>query len=161
MVIFMFIEKQIKYSGDVLSCNGDEIKLIVDSNLVSVKMFNVLLYEDVCQLVYDAHKVEFEVGVYGTTVNEVSAYIFLDDVLLQKTIVDEKMGIIKVDNPIYEYYDVIHELQLEVSAEIGMVEYTNDYQRDRANKIIGIMTIIYVILVIIVFRKKVLNFIKF
>ncbi|MBR3840750.1 MAG: hypothetical protein IKM20_06410 [Erysipelotrichales bacterium] len=157
----MFIEKQVKYSGDVISCNGDEIKLVVDSNIVKVKLFNVLLNEDVCPLVYNAHEVMFEVGEYGTVVNEVSAYVFLDDVLLQKTIVEEELGIIKIDNPMYEYYSVIHEEQLEVSSSVEIIESSNHYQRDRANKMIGIMTIIYVILLIIIFRRKVLNFIKF
>ena len=161
MVIFMFIEKQVKYNGDVLSCSGDEIRLVVDNNLVTVKVFNVLLYEDVCPLVYNAHQVEFEVGTYGTTVNEVSAYIFLDDVLLQKIIIEESLGVLKIDNPTYKYYDLIHEEQLAVSSIVEVVEYGNHYQRERANKMMGVMTIIYVILVIIVFRRKVLNFIKF
>lgn len=157
----MSIEKNVMYHGNVISCNGDVLQINVNSNIINVHIFNVLLEEDVCPLVYNAQEVRFEVGEYGTVEKEVSAYIFLDDELLQKTIINSGMGKIKIDNPLYEYYDELHEEIIEVSSNELEASTERQYERGRANTIICIMTIVYVIFLIIIFRKKVQKFIKF
>lgn len=155
MVIFMFIAKQEYYVGEVISCHGDNIQMMVDGNLLDVSLFNISLSDDVCPLVYQAQEVSFMVGEYGSTNNELQAYVFLDGELLQKRIVELEMGSLKIDNPLYEFYDELHAVEMAVSANSNVPNIGSEYHRTRANIMLGSLTTIYVILLTIILRKKV------
>lgn len=103
-----------KYEVKINSCKDNEIVFVYKGKEYTGNLFNIEMnnegWEYACNDIVNANKVEIEIDDI-IIVNKIEAYFFVDNVLLNTKLIEEKKASLIVKNPNYKYYKDINEIK--------------------------------------------------
>lgn len=102
LALFSF-QHDTRYSVSEYKCNDNVIKVKYEDHWYELVLFNIVLDEnsDVCS--YIKGDVSFEIDPYIKIENPLNAYVYVNDVMLQQVLIDERKANIKISNPKYKH----------------------------------------------------------
>lgn len=156
--------RDVRYSGRVISCDFNGFLFEYEDSVYSMKLFNIMLNDagkrEVCSFL--SGEVDVEIDASASFTGRTEVYVFIEDELLQKQLIEENLARIHLRNPEFKYYNEMmfsSVQEVNVSGEIG--ESGREFDRTRANYF-WFINFILIMLVMIGFgvRKKVKKSIK-
>lgn len=151
LALFSFLHEE-RYEVSDYTCKNNVIKVEYEDMWYDVSLFNVFIEEesDVCSYLHD--EVSFEFDSYVKIENPLNVYLFVNDELLQQTLIDNKEASIKIANPKYKY-------QLTKKDTKVMKEVAEGQEQDNvfstSKKIAIAFIVIYLLLCVLLLCLKV------
>lgn len=142
LALFSFLHEE-RYVVSDYQCDNNQIKVKYEDNWYDVQLFNVFIKEDteICGYLKDDIAIEFD--SYVKVENPLNVYLFVNDTLLQQTLIDEGKAVTKIDNPKYKY-------RLKKHTEAVMKEVKNPNTMDtgmtNSKKIALVFILLWIIL---------------
>lgn len=107
LALFPFLHAT-SYHADYVSCKQDEIILKMQKEEVQVSLFNIKIkdetgWKQTCDLLQEAKKISVEIDPSSAVQEPIPVYIFVDETLLQETLLKDDQAFIQIKNPEYTY----------------------------------------------------------
>lgn len=148
LTLFSFEQEEI-YEVETYSCEENTLRIKQKENWFNIHLFNVNIEEgvNICTYINGEIRVEFETAVQLKEPYE--AYVFVNHVLLQEQLIEDKKATIKIQSPAYKY-------DLEVTKEMVMANVSESkkeiFSTSKMNALLFLC--IYSILVVMIIVKK-------
>lgn len=146
MVILALISapllKEQTYAVRVTSCSGDILHVETQNSAYTISLFNVDIKteegkEYSCKRIAEAKKIEIMIDRYANSVDRISAWVYVDDNILQKELVERSYAQIRIKNPEYHHYEQMMDASIVANASAEeQVLSKRSFDRTRANRFI-------------------------
>lgn len=151
LALFSFLHEE-RYVANDYQCENNEIKVEYEDTWYDISLFNVFIKEDANVCSYLKGDVTFEFDSYVKIENPLNVYLFVDDEMLQQTLIDNNEANIKIENPKYKYK--LQEKEVKVISEVNEDE-AHEEVFTTSKKIAIAMIMIWLLLVILIMCLKV------
>lgn len=119
LALFSFLAGEV-YHVDAYQCESNQIQIEYEGTQYSLQLFNIILEEDANVCEYMKGEMTFVFDPYVKIEAPFNVYVFMDQQLLQQTLVDRKEAKVKIHNPSYLYQ--IREQSEPIMKEIDIIE---------------------------------------
>lgn len=151
LALFSFLHEE-RYEANNYKCENNEIKVEYEDTWYDISLFNVFIKEEANVCSYLKGDVTFEFDSYVKIENPLNVYLFVDDEMLQQTLIDNNEASIKIENPKYKYK--LKEKEVKVISEVNEVD-THEEVFTTSKKIAIAIIIIWVLLGIVILCFKI------
>lgn len=148
LALFSFVHEE-KYPVQS-TCENNVIQVQYENEWYEVELFNVFLKKDsnICPYIKEKAKISFD--SYTKIESPLRVYFFVDDILLQQTLIDDNQATIKINNPNYKY--VLKEKKEE--AVVAEVKEEKEKHISYSRYIAYAFLILYGIVCIILLKRR-------
>lgn len=126
--MFSFLTNQ-RYEVKYLEVKNDNIIIEFQGIKYEVELFNITMNHQASdymeEVLVNSNKVSIELDDEIQQEDKLIAYVFVDDILLQQILIDEKLVKLKIDNPNYKYFN--QDMEIATYAIKYNVSYKQDY----------------------------------
>lgn len=101
LALFSFVS-DVRYEIKEYTCKANQISIFYENTWTDIELFNINIQNDVdvCAYLEGSIEVEFEKNVQSHTH---LAYVFVDGVLLQESLVEKGLASVKLASPAFKY----------------------------------------------------------
>ena len=150
-----YFDREQSWFPDEIHCDEDQITVVLQDQIIPVVLFDVQVNEQgqerACHILNEAEEIRIELQPGHTHSLPLPVWLFADDQLVQKTLLEHREAEILIANPTYLYMDQLLEVQDSVS---GMRETEADYTYARDRGQICILVLLTLLIMMIVVKRR-------
>ena len=141
---------------DEIHCDDSRITVVLQDQIIPVVLFDVQVSEQgqyrVCQILNESEEIRIELQPGFTESIPLPVWLFADDQLVQKILLDHREAEILIANPTYLYMDQLLEVQDSV---MHKSDYESDYvyTRERGQLCLLFLSAILIVMIVVKRRK--------
>ena len=152
---FYFDSEQLLFP-DEIHCDGHQIIIILQDQSIPVVLFDVRVsgqgQHRACQMINEAEEIRIELQPGFTHNTPLPVWLFADDQLIQKTLLEHREAQILIANPTYLYMRQLLEVQDSVM-EQGDPGSDYTYTTDRGQFCLLFLSAILIVMIVVKRRR--------